>query len=74
MLPRMLFASEVRDESVAAAPVFPVAASELRLERVNEKADFAELKLAAIDCSALLSELEAEAATELADLETEASD
>lgn len=73
MLPRMLFALEVRDEREAAAPVF-VAASELRREIVAEKADLAELKLAAIDCSTFSAEFEAEAATEAADLETEAID
>lgn len=73
MLPRMLFALEVRDEREAAAPVF-VAASELRRERVAEKADLAELKLAAMDSSAFSAEFEAEAATEAADLETEAID
>ena len=74
MLPRILLALDVREERVAAAAVLPVAASELRLERVAENADFAELKLAAMDCSALPAELEAEAATELAELETEARD
>ena len=70
----MLLASDVKEERVAAAPVLPVATSELRLERVAEKADLAELKLAAMDCSALSAEFEAEAPTELAELETEASD
>ena len=36
MLARILFALEVKDEKLAAAPVFPAAASELRLEIVAE--------------------------------------
>jgi len=51
-----------------------VAASELRLERVAENADSAELKLWAMDCSALLAELEAEAITDAAEFEIEATD
>jgi hypothetical protein len=74
MLPKILSALEVNEERVAAAPVLPVAASELRLERVAEKADLAELKLSAIDCSAFSAELEAEAATSEAEFEIDASD
>jgi len=74
MLPKMLLALEVKEDRLAAAPVLPVAASELRLERVAENAETAELKLAAMDCSALFAELDADAATDAAELETEATD
>ncbi|KIW79943.1 hypothetical protein Z517_06558 [Fonsecaea pedrosoi CBS 271.37] len=74
MLPRISEAAEVRDMSVAAAAVLPVAASELRLERLAENADFAELKLSAMELWAFSADLEADSATEAADLDTEARD
>lgn len=74
ILPKMLLALEFNDERLAAAPVLPAAASEVRLERVAEKADLAEVKLSAIDCSAFSAELEAEAATFEAEFDSEASD
>jgi len=52
MLPRIDFSAEVNEESEEAAPLLPARASELRLERLAEKADSAELKLCATELSA----------------------
>jgi len=52
MLPRIDFSADVKEESEEAAPLLPARASELRLERVAEKADSAELKLIAMELSA----------------------
>lgn len=49
MLARMDVAAELREDRVAAAPVLPEEASELRLERSLESEACAELKLAAIE-------------------------
>lgn len=49
MLPRIELAAEVKEAREDAAPDWPFAAAELRLERLAEKADSAELKLFATD-------------------------
>ncbi len=49
MLPRIELAAEVKEAREDAAPVALLAAAELRLERLAEKADSAELKLFATD-------------------------
>jgi hypothetical protein len=71
MLPKILLELEVKEARLEAAPVLPVAASELRLERVAEKADTAELKLCAMDPAASLASADAEAADSESSDETE---
>jgi hypothetical protein len=72
ILPKILLASEVSELYEAAAAVL-VAISELSMESVAEKADFADEKLATMDCSTLPADLEAELAMEFAELEADAA-
>ena len=62
MLPRIDFSAEVNDASEEAAPLLPARAAELRLERVEEKADSAELKLCAMELSAAAPDAAADSA------------
>ncbi|KAI1621908.1 hypothetical protein EDD37DRAFT_499701 [Exophiala viscosa] len=72
MLPRIDFSAEVNEAREEAAPLLPARAAELRLERVAEKADSAELKLCAMELSAAAPDAAADSeAKELPDASAE---